>query len=142
MRLRIGRGYGSDRARITVHRPTFKLRVFRRLKPSKTYSVSIGQIGFDTPSGLYSIQNKAVDPVWSVPDEDWAGDLRGRAIPPGLKNPIKARWMGIYDGAGIHGTDQEESIGTRASRGCIRMRISDVKDLYPHVQVGAPIYIE
>ena len=127
---------------VTVHRPSFKLRVFRGLEHQKTYSVSVGQIGYTTPAGLYSIQNKAIDPVWDVPDEPWAGDFRGRQIPPGPENPIKARWLGVYDGVGIHGTAEAESIGTRASRGCIRMRIEEVKDLYRQIPVGTPIYIE
>ena len=38
--------------------------------------------------------------------------------------------MGIFDGAGIHGTDAIGSIGTAASHGCIRMRIPDVIELY------------
>ena len=46
--------------------------------------------------------------------------------------------MGIYDGAGIHGTDASGSIGTAASHGCIRMRIPEVIELYDQVPVGAP----
>ena len=49
--------------------------------------------------------------------------------------------MGIANGVGIHGTGQEWSIGSRASHGCIRMRVSDVKDLYPRVPVGATVLI-
>ena len=49
--------------------------------------------------------------------------------------------MGIYAGAGIHGTDAAGSIGTAASHGCIRMRIPEVIELYDQVPVGAPIYI-
>ena len=30
--------------------------------------------------------------------------------------------MGIFAGAGIHGTDDDGSIGRAASHGCIRMR--------------------
>ena len=34
-------------------------------------------------------------------------------IPGGAaNNPIKSRWMGIFDGAGIHGTDEISSLGT------------------------------
>ena len=59
----------------------------------------------DTPAGLYNIANKAVDPAWHVPNSDWAGDLAGKVIPgDDPSNPIKARWLGIYDGVGIHGT--------------------------------------
>jgi lipoprotein-anchoring transpeptidase ErfK/SrfK len=57
------------------------------------------------------------------------------------ENPLKARWLSTYDGAGIHGTDQTYSLGTAASHGCIRMAIPDVIELYDHVPVGAPIYI-
>ena len=49
--------------------------------------------------------------------------------------------MGIVSGVGIHGTSQEYSIGSRASHGCIRMRVADVIDLYPRVPVGTPVLI-
>ncbi len=127
---------------IRVDRDTFKLHLYKRLKLKKTYTIALGQAGFDTPAGLYNIQNKAVNAAWSVPNKPWAGDLAGRVIPGGAPdNPLKARWMGIFDGAGIHGTDQTGSLGTRASHGCVRMAIPDVIELYPKVEVGAPIYI-
>ena len=70
-----------------------------------------------------------------------AGD-RGRVVPGGIpENPLKARWLGIFAGAGIHGTDATGSIGSAASHGCIRMLIPDVIELYDQVPVGAPIYI-
>jgi lipoprotein-anchoring transpeptidase ErfK/SrfK len=127
---------------LVVNRSSFQLTLYKELERVKTYSVAIGQVGFDTPAGLYRIQNKAVNPAWSVPNSDWAGDLAGTVVPGGVpENPLKARWLGIYDGAGIHGTDVTESIGTRASRGCVRMLIPDVIELYDQVPVGAPIYI-
>ena len=49
--------------------------------------------------------------------------------------------MGIVNGVGIHGTGQEYSIGSAASHGCIRMRVADVKRLYPLVPVGTTIVI-
>ncbi|MFA9270012.1 MAG: L,D-transpeptidase family protein [Baekduiaceae bacterium] len=126
---------------LTVDRPNFKLHIFKNLKLQKTYPIALGQAGMDTPSGLYDIANKAVNPAWHVPNSAWAGDLAGTVVPPGPSNPIKARWLGIYDGVGIHGTDARGSIGTNASHGCIRMLVEDVTDLYDRVPVGAPIYI-
>lgn len=126
---------------LVVDRGNFRLHLYESLKLAKTYTVAIGAIGFDTPTGLYHIQNKAVDPTWNVPDSDWAGKLAGEAIPPGPDNPLKARWMGIYNGAGIHGTDDVGSLGSAASHGCIRMSVFDVKDLYDRVPTGTPIYI-
>ena len=36
---------------------------------------AIGAAGYDTPTGLYSIQSKEVNPTWHVPDSEWAGEL-------------------------------------------------------------------
>lgn len=126
---------------ITVDRANFRLRLWKDLRLAKTYPIAVGAIGLETPAGLYAIQNKAVDPVWTVPNSDWAGDLAGQSIPPGPENPLKARWMGIYDGAGIHGTDAISSLGTAASHGCVRMAVPDVIELYDETPVGAPVYI-
>ncbi len=128
---------------LTVNRSTFKLRVFKGLKLSKTYPIAVGAAGHDTPSGLYSITNKAVNPVWNVPNSDWAGDLAGTTVAGGApNNPLKARWLGIVDGVGIHGTSEDWSIGTRASHGCLRMHVKDVVDLYPRVPVGTTVLIK
>ena len=127
---------------LTVDRSSFQLRLWQDLELAKTYTVAIGAVGFDTPVGVYNIQNKAVDPAWSVPEADWAGDLAGTVVPGGVpENPLKERWMGIFDGAGIHGTDDVASLGTAASHGCLRMAIPDVIELYDQVDVGTPIYI-
>jgi lipoprotein-anchoring transpeptidase ErfK/SrfK len=127
---------------LIADRTNFKLRLYKQLQLVKEYTVAVGAIGFDTPAGLYHIQNKQVDPTWNVPNSAWAGDLAGKSIPAGPDNPLKARWMGIFDGAGIHGTDETYSLGHAASHGCLRMAIPDVIELYDQVPVGAPIYIE
>ena len=127
---------------VTIDKAAFKLRLFKGLKFSKSYSVAVGQPAYPTPTGRFTITNKAVDPVWSVPNSPWAGELAGTTVSGGsLANPLKARWMGITNGVGIHGTGEDWSIGTRASHGCIRMHVSDVKDLFPRVPVGATVLI-
>lgn len=127
---------------VTVDRGAFKLRLYKRLKLVKTYTIAVGAAGRETPVGLYQIANKAVDPAWNVPNSDWAGDLAGKVIPPGApNNPLKARWLGIYDGVGIHGTAETGSLGSAASKGCIRMAVPDVKEVYDAVPVGAKVYI-
>jgi lipoprotein-anchoring transpeptidase ErfK/SrfK len=126
---------------LTVDRAAFQLRLWKDLKLAKTYTIAVGQAGLETPAGLYSINDKQVNPSWHVPDSAWAGDLAGKVIPPGPADPLKARWMGFYDGAGVHGTDDVASLGTAASHGCIRMAIPDVIELYDQVPVGTPIYV-
>jgi lipoprotein-anchoring transpeptidase ErfK/SrfK len=127
---------------LIADRYAYRLRLYKDLNLQKEYTVAVGAVGFDTPAGLYHIQNKAIDPAWHVPNSDWAGDLAGTIVPGGTpENPLKARWLGIFDGAGIHGTDETYSLGSAASHGCIRMAIPDVIELYDQVPVGAPIYI-
>ena len=126
---------------LTLDRASYTLRLWKSLKLAEEYTVAVGQEGLETPEGLYGIQNKQVEPTWHVPESDWAGSLAGQSIPPGPSNPLKARWMGIYEGAGIHGTEETGSLGTSASHGCVRMSIPDVIDLYDQVEVGTPIYI-
>lgn len=126
---------------LTLDRATYTLRLWKNLKLAKSYTVAVGQEGLETPEGLYHIQDKQVEPTWHVPESDWAGSLAGQSIPPGPSNPLKARWMGIFEGAGIHGTEETSSLGTAASHGCVRMAIADVEELYDEVEVGTPIYI-
>jgi lipoprotein-anchoring transpeptidase ErfK/SrfK len=127
---------------IVVERSAFRLTLYKHLRQVHAYTIAVGQIGLETPAGLYHIANKQVNPAWSVPNSAWAGSLAGTVVPGGTpQNPLKARWLGIFDGAGIHGTDQLYSLGTAASHGCIRMAIPDVISLYDQVPVGAPIYI-
>ena len=49
---------------VTVNRPSFELRLWKNLQLVKTYPIAVGQVGLETPAGLYHIQNKAVDPAW------------------------------------------------------------------------------
>jgi hypothetical protein len=130
---------------LVLNRSAFTLTLYKHLKRAKSYQVAVGMVGLETPAGTYHIQNKAVNPAWTMPNSDWVAPAdRGTVVPGGTAaNPLKARWLGIFNGAGIHGIDPSEygSIGHQASHGCVRMRIPDVIDLYPQVPVGAPIYI-
>ncbi len=127
---------------VTVDRGGFRLSLFKDLRRVRIYPIAVGQAGLETPAGLYKIQNKAVNPAWTVPNSPWAGSLAGQVVPGGTpQNPLKARWLGVYDGVGVHGTDARGSIGTTASHGCIRMLVEDVVKLYAEVPLGTPIFI-
>ena len=111
---------------IAISRGRRELRLFVNRKLVKTYAVGIGALGFETPAGLYEIESMAANPAWYVPDKAWAGDLAGKVIKGNdPDNPIKARWMGFYDGAGH-------------SRDCRRglHRHGGVTRLHPHDRPG------
>jgi lipoprotein-anchoring transpeptidase ErfK/SrfK len=127
---------------ISIDRGSFTLRLFKGTRLARRYSVAVGAAGYATPAGLHRVISKEVNPSWRAPNKPWAGELAGQTIPYGdPRNPLKARFIAIGDGIGIHGTAQEDSIGTRASHGCIRMRVAEVKRLYPLVPVGTPVLV-
>ena len=120
----LAKAYGTI---VTIDRGNFKLRLFKNLKLSKTYGVAVGMPGYPTPTGRYTIANKAVNPAWTAPNSPWAGAYaqRGRARAARAENPLKARWLGIVNGVGIHGTGAPGSIG-----------IARLARLHPHDRAG------
>jgi lipoprotein-anchoring transpeptidase ErfK/SrfK len=132
-----------NRVVVTVHRRRFRLRVFRRGRRVASYPVAVGMPGHRTPRGRFRIANKAKNPAWSAPAKAWAGAYRDEVVEGGAPhNPLKARWLGIVDGVGIHGTDVTWSLGHAASHGCIRMAVPAVKRVYQLVPVGATVLIK
>jgi lipoprotein-anchoring transpeptidase ErfK/SrfK len=127
---------------ITVDQSSFTVTLWKDLEVAKKYTVAVGQPAYPTPTGLYSVTDKQIDPVWSVPNSDWAGELAGTTVEGGTDaNPLKSRWMGVTDGVGFHGTSEVASLGTAASHGCIRMDVPDIEEMYDMVPVGTPVYI-
>lgn len=127
---------------LTIDRSSYRLRLFRRLRYARSYGIAVGAAGTETPTGLYRIQSKQVNPAWHAPNRPWAGSYAGKTVPGGAPdNPLKARWLGIAGGVGIHGTDEPWSVGSAASHGCIRMRVSEVIDLYRRVPLGSQVLV-
>lgn len=63
------------------------------------------------------------------------------------RNPLGKRWMGLnmygYGTTyGIHGNNNESSIGKNISGGCIRMHNKDVEWLFDRVKIGATVIIK
>jgi lipoprotein-anchoring transpeptidase ErfK/SrfK len=127
---------------ITIYRAGFTLRLYKNLNVVHTYTIAVGRQGLETPAGEYTVQDKEINPSWHVPNSSWAGSLAGQVIPPGPQDPLKARWIGITDGSGIHGTEDIGSLGSAASHGCIRMSIPDVIELYNQTPYGSKIFVE
>ena len=98
---------------LTLDRATFTLRLWKDLKLAKTYTVAVGQEGLETPEGLYQSRKRKKTRPGTCPNPPGPGASPARTIPPGPSNPIKARWMAIFEGAGIHGTEETDSLGSR-----------------------------
>lgn len=58
-----------------------------------------------------------------------------------VRGTLGAAKLEMYDGYYFHGTDNEASVGTAASAGCLRMRRADILWMYDNIAVGTPVYI-
>lgn len=90
------------------------------------FGVAIGAPGHATPRGDFGLQRIIWNPGWVPPDSDWA---RGKqAAAPGDPNNPMGRVKVFFREPTyyLHGTNDERSIGSAASHGCVRLRNEDV----------------
>ena len=98
----------------------------------------------DRWQGVTKISDKKINPPWRPTADMLAENPRLPTWVPGghPMNPLGVR--ALYLGASsyrIHGTDAPWTIGTAASKGCIRMYNQDVLDLYPRAQIGTKVTV-
>lgn len=112
-----------------------------------TYPIGIGKIGKTIPITDTYITKKTVNPTWTPPEDIREFNLQQgivlpQVMPPGPDNPLGpyAIYMKIPTYL-IHSTIFPESVGTRASFGCIRMYESDIKSFFPSIEKGIPVII-
>jgi len=95
------------------------------------------------PTGSARVVTIAKDPVYHFDPKMWPevkGVDRKLEIPPGPRNPVGVRWIGLsLPGYGIHGTPNPELIGKTGSHGCVRLTNWDAVRLASMVRVGTPV---
>jgi hypothetical protein len=123
----------TGKASIEVNLPSQTLSLYKDGVLLKEYPVCVGKQSTPTPQGEYRVVYKTVNPYWINKDD---------VVPPGPRNPLGGRWIGITKSIGIHGNNKPESIGTYASSGCIRMYNRDVEQVYTLVPVNTPVAIK
>ena len=102
--------------------------------PVKTYTVATGRNN-STPVGDFVITDKMVEPPWTKPGV-------GIVMPDSEEYELGARWLAIsVSGYGIHGTNDDSSIGKQSTSGCVRMFNKDVIELYGIVPKGTKVTI-
>lgn len=123
---------------VVVNLAERNLYYYERGWPVRAFPVAIGKRGWETPTGEFTIINKAKNPTWFPPS--WA--LEEKPVPPGPDNPLGDRWMGLSaKGYGIHATNAPSSVGLYVSHGCMRMYPEHAQALYELVRVGTPVTI-
>jgi len=99
----------------------------------KTYIVSTGKNNC-TPAGTFKVVNKLANPTWFK---------AGAVVPPeSQENVLGTRWMGFdLAGYGIHGTTEPQDLGKQVTQGCVRLKNSDVEELYDIIPAGTEVTI-
>lgn len=100
---------------------------------------------FKTPKGMFAVQLKRRDPVWTKPD--WA------FIEEGLKPPsarsserydeatLGAYALNIGDGYMLHGTLYQRFLGLPVTHGCVRLGDADLEVIFKTLDKGAKVFI-
>lgn len=88
-----------------------------------------------TPEGMFSVQQ-------IQPSETWGHDFGdGKGYIQHAYGNWFIRLKTGFSGIGIHGTHAPESIGTRATEGCIRLKNEELDKLKPLVKTGMTVII-
>ena len=135
------------------------LRVMDGVSVAAEFPVSTSRFGlgceegsFRTPTGRFVVRAKIGQgaPAWTI---FRARENTGEMAAPGGEEDLVLTRILTLDGLDpenantlgrfvyIHGTNQEQLIGTPASHGCIRLRNADMITLHGMVPAGTPVEI-
>lgn len=143
---------GERPGTVVVDTSTHFLYLVREGGEAIRYGVGLGRAGFAW-SGRAVIQWKRKWPKWTPPDDMIARQpelekysVRNGGMEPGLKNPLGARALYIFQNNEdtlyrVHGSPEWWTIGKSVSSGCVRMLNQDVMDLYDRVPNKTPIVV-
>ncbi len=107
-----------------------------------TYPVSIGRDGGSKILGNYMITQRMRKPSWEVPASLRRNTGLPAIVPPGSKNPLGEYAMKLdVPGFLIHGTNKPNSIGTKVSRGGVRLYPEDIAILVHRTVKDTPVRI-
>lgn len=134
----------SARKGIVINIPELRLYYFSQDGQSSlvtTHPVGIGDAGYPTLPGNYTVGNKVINPTWFIPPS-LRPKYKVSSIPPGPYNPLGKYWLGLKGTMyGIHGTDIPWSVGRTVTHGCIRMYPEDIQRFFPTIQPGTPVQL-
>lgn len=130
---------------IVIDKNTMELKMFDYKGILKhSYGIACGKnygnkdtIGdLKTPEGVFHIQQIQDSHSWKHDFNDGQGKIEGAYGPWFIRLAVPG-----HNGIGIHGTHDSNSIGSRATEGCIRLENSNLEKLVKDVKVGMLVII-
>ncbi len=143
----------NEAYRIVIVKSKFTLYLYKGDSLQNSYAVALGknegdkeQVGdLKTPEGEFVISQIQNSSAWAHDFKDGKGKIKGayghwffRLNTESTRTLSGKSWKGIA----IHGTHDENSIGTGASEGCVRLRNKDLEVLRNIVYVGMSVVIK
>ena len=130
---------------ILIDKSSYTLTLLQDGQPIKTYKIAVGKNAgqkqaegdLRTPDGDFSVDEVCEAGYWTHDFGDGKGEIKG-AYGPWFISLDTPGWTGI----GIHGTHAPESLGTRASEGCVRLNNADLVQLVKFVKMGTKVKIQ
>lgn len=128
----------ADSVYLVVNSKTNYMGYYKNGNLVKEFRVSTGKKNTPTPNGKYKIVNKIKDRPY------YQGGIPGGSP----NNPLGDRWMGLHVGStygttyGVHGNNNENSIGKNITGGCIRMHNKEIRWLFDQISTGAYVIVD
>jgi hypothetical protein len=119
---------------ISVDRSARRLTLRHGAKVLRRFPIAVGRPGNETPLGRYAVTDRLRTGRADSPYGCCALALSGH------QTKLVPGWPG-GDRLAIHGTPNEETVGTQASLGCMRAYTRDIKALMRRVPLGAPVFV-
>ncbi|WP_017754316.1 L,D-transpeptidase [Calidifontibacillus oryziterrae] len=127
----------ENNSMIIINKATNKLAFFDEGQVVKVFDVATGRKMTYTPEGTFTVLKKIKNRPYYK-----------KNIPGGSpNNPLGDRWLGLSvpgtwgNVYGIHGNNNESSIGKYISDGCVRMHNDDVRWLFDQISTGIQVVI-
>jgi LysM repeat protein len=124
-----------------IYKSSFTMDLYLQNIFVRSYRIGLGKEGHETPVGLWraKVGGKMIKPTWTDPD---TGKTYHAEDPD---YPLGSGWIALegtdnrtrgIEGIAIHGTNDESTIGTKSSRGCIRLYNGELKEVYDMFEAG------
>lgn len=143
--IMLGVSEGATEKWILIDKGNFALTLYDGEDVLNSWGIAVGKNHGDkqrkgdmrTPNGTFKIQSFHDSKTWTHDFKDGKGVIKG-AYGPWFIRLKTSPWTGI----GIHGTHDPESIGTRVSEGCIRLKNEDLLELKKQTKIGMKVVIK
>jgi lipoprotein-anchoring transpeptidase ErfK/SrfK len=124
-------GYKIAQA-LEINTESHKMALIKGTKCLRVFPVAVGKPSTPTPHGVFFVNDKL-----AAPNAAYGHTVLGTSA----YSPAFVTFGGLDAAIGIHGTNEDSSVGHPVSHGCVRMHIGDSDWLVKLIKLGTPVYI-